>query len=209
MAPELTGTLMKIKDSGSITIGHRDSFIPFSYVAGGSKPVGYSLDLATAIIEALNRQLGITLEVRYNLCTSQTRIPLVQNGTIDLECGSTSDTEERQQQIAFSSRFFESSVRFLTKAKDGEPSYKDFSDLKGKNVAAAAGTTSERLIKAMTIGEALGLNVISVKDHGEALGLLEGGRAVAFVRRRCTAGRLESNRKTAGEVDRHWHTAVD
>ena len=134
MAPELTGTLKKIKDSGSITIGYRDSSIPFSYHAGGSQTIGYSHDLATAVVEALGRELGMTTtpKIHYQLCTSQTRIPLVQNGTVDLECGSTTDNEERQAQIAFSTRFFESSVRLLAKVKDGQPLCKDFSDLKSK-----------------------------------------------------------------------------
>ena len=181
MATELTGTLKKIKDSGSITIGYRESSIPFSYHAGRANPVGYSLDLATAVVEALGRQLGITLEVRYNLCTSQTRAQLVRNGTIDLECGSTTDTEERRALVAFSSMFFDSKVRFETKVKDSGPLYKDFPDLQGKNVVVTAGTTSEQSIKAMNADKAMKMNVISAKDHGEAFNLLESGRAVAFI----------------------------
>ncbi|MBA1188480.1 glutamate/aspartate ABC transporter substrate-binding protein [Pseudomonas entomophila] len=182
MADELTGTLKKIKDSGTITLGHRDSSIPFSYLAGKPEPVGYSHDIQLAVVEALKKQLDAPdLKVRYNLVTSQTRIPLVQNGTVDLECGSTTNNVERQQQVGFSVGIFEVGTRLLVKAKDGQPSYKDFEDLKGKNVVTTAGTTSERLLKAMNADKQMGMNVISAKDHGESFNMLESGRAVAFM----------------------------
>ncbi|MBA1192059.1 glutamate/aspartate ABC transporter substrate-binding protein [Pseudomonas entomophila] len=182
MADELTGTLKKIKDSGTITLGHRDSSIPFSYLAGKPEPVGYSHDIQLAVVEALKKQLDAPdLKVRYNLVTSQTRIPLVQNGTVDLECGSTTNNVERQQQVGFSVGIFEVGTRLLTKAKDGQPAYKDFEDLKGKNVVTTAGTTSERLLKAMNADKQMGMNVISAKDHGESFNMLESGRAVAFM----------------------------
>jgi glutamate/aspartate transport system substrate-binding protein len=182
MAEELTGTLKKIKDSGTITLGHRDSSIPFSYLAGKPEPVGYSHDIQLAVVEALKKQLDAPdLKVRYNLVTSQTRIPLVQNGTVDLECGSTTNNVERQQQVGFSVGIFEVGTRLLVKAKDGQPSYKDFEDLKGKNVVTTAGTTSERLLKAMNADKQMDMNVISAKDHGESFNMLESGRAVAFM----------------------------
>lgn len=182
MAEELTGTLKKIKDSGTITLGHRDSSIPFSYLAGKPEPVGYSHDIQLAVVEALKKQLDAPdLKVRYNLVTSQTRIPLVQNGTVDLECGSTTNNVERQQQVGFSVGIFEVGTRLLVKTKDGQPSYKDFEDLKGKNVVTTAGTTSERLLKAMNADKQMGMNVISAKDHGESFNMLESGRAVAFM----------------------------
>jgi len=182
MAEELTGTLKKIKDSGTITLGHRDSSIPFSYLAGKPEPVGYSHDIQLAVVEHLKKQLDVpNLKVRYNLVTSQTRIPLVQNGTVDLECGSTTNNVERQQQVAFSVGIFEVGTRLLTKVKDGQPSYKDFPDLAGKNVVTTAGTTSERLLKAMNADKQMKMNVISAKDHGESFNMLESGRAVAFM----------------------------
>ncbi|MFP5428892.1 MAG: transporter substrate-binding domain-containing protein, partial [Gammaproteobacteria bacterium] len=129
MAEELTGTLKKIKDSGTITLGHRDSSIPFSYLAGKPEPVGYSHDIQLAIVEHLKKQLDApNLKARYNLVTSQTRIPLVQNGTVDVECGSTTNNVERQQQVGFSVGIFEVGTRLLTKVKDGQPAYKDFPD---------------------------------------------------------------------------------
>ena len=179
-AAELTGTLKKIKDSGTITLGHRDSSIPFSYIVDASgKPVGYSHDVQMAIVDGLKKQLDMPdLKVKYNLVTSQTRIPLVQNGTVDVECGSTTNNVERQQQVDFSVGIFEVGTRLLSK-KDSP--YKDFDDLKGKNVVTTAGTTSERILKAMNADKQMGMNVISAKDHGEAFNMLESGRAVAFM----------------------------
>ncbi|MHC6224339.1 glutamate/aspartate ABC transporter substrate-binding protein [Pseudomonas sp. X10] len=180
MAAELTGTLKKIKDSGTITLGHRDASIPFSYIADASgKPVGYSHDIQLAIVEHLKQELSAPdLKVRYNLVTSQTRIPLVQNGTVDVECGSTTNNLERQQQVDFSVGIFEIGTRLLSK-KDSQ--YKDFPDLAGKNVVTTAGTTSERILKAMNADKQMKMNVISAKDHGESFQMLESGRAVAFM----------------------------
>ena len=181
-AAELTGTLKKIKESGTITLGHRDASIPFSYIADGSgKPVGYSHDIQLAIVKAVEKDLGMKegeLKVKYNLVTSQTRIPLVQIGTVDVECGSTTNNVERQQQVDFSVGIFEIGTRLLSK-KDS--TYKDFADLKGKNVVTTAGTTSERILKSMNADKQMGMNVISAKDHGESFQMLESGRAVAFM----------------------------
>ncbi|MEB0123497.1 glutamate/aspartate ABC transporter substrate-binding protein [Pseudomonas sp. CCI1.2] len=179
-AAELTGTLKKIKESGTITLGHRDSSIPFSYLADASGvPVGYSHDIQLKIVEAIKKDLDMPdLKVKYNLVTSQTRIPLVQNGTVDVECGSTTNNAERGQQVDFSVGIFEIGTRLLSK-KDSV--YKDFADLKGKNVVTTAGTTSERILKAMNADKQMGMNVISAKDHGESFQMLESGRAVAFM----------------------------
>lgn len=179
-ASELTGTLKKIKDSGTITLGHRDASIPFSYLGNDPRqPVGYSHDLQLKVVEAIKQELGLPeLKVRYNLVTSQTRIPLVQNGTVDLECGSTTNNLERQQQVDFSVGIFEVGTRLLTKKTSG---VNDFADLKGKNVVTTAGTTSERLIKTMNADKQMGMNIISAKDHGESFLMLESGRAVAFM----------------------------
>ena len=179
-AAELTGTLKKIKDSGTITLGHRDASIPFSYLGNDPRqPVGYSHDLQLKAVEAIKQELGMPeLKVRYNLVTSQTRIPLVQNGTVDLECGSTTNNIERQQQVDFSVGIFEVGTRLLAKKTSG---INDFADLKGKNVVTTAGTTSERILKAMNADKQMKMNVISAKDHGESFLTLETGRAVAFM----------------------------
>nr|WP_082783626.1 glutamate/aspartate ABC transporter substrate-binding protein [Snodgrassella sp. CFCC 13594] len=173
-------TLQKIKNSGTIVLGYRDSSIPFSYIADKpGQPVGYAHDLELKIVDAVKKELNLpNLQVRYNPITSQNRIPLVLNGTIDVECGSTTNNAERAKQVAFSSAFFEVGTRLLV-AK-GSP-IKDFADLKGKTVVTTAGTTSERLLKAYNDKEKLGMNIISAKDHGEAFLMLQNGRAQAFM----------------------------
>ena len=174
------GTLQKIKDSGTIVVGYRDSSIPFSYVADDpNQPMGYAHDLEMKIVEAVKENLNMPdLKVRYNLITSQTRIPLVQNGTVDFECGSTTNNVERQEQVAFSNGFFEIGTRLLTKADSG---IKDFEDLKGKRLVTTAGTTSERYIRQYNDEKKLGTDIISAKDHGEGFLMLENGRADAFM----------------------------
>jgi glutamate/aspartate transport system substrate-binding protein len=180
LASELTGTLKKIKESGTITLGHRDASIPFSYFGSDPRqPEGYSHDLQLKVVEAIKQQLDMpALKVRYNLVTSQTRIPLVQNGTVDLECGSTTNNVERQLQVDFSVGIFEVGTRLLARKGAG---IDDFADLKGKNVVTTAGTTSERLLKSMNAEQEMGMNIISAKDHGESFLMLESGRAVAFM----------------------------
>jgi glutamate/aspartate transport system substrate-binding protein len=178
-AQELTGTLKKIKDTGSITLGHRESSIPFSYFDDKQQVVGYSQDLAMKVVEALKKQLNMpNLQVKLNPVTSQTRIPLVQNGTVDLECGSTTNNTERQKQVAFSNSIFIIGTRLLTKKTSG---IKDFPDLAGKTVVTTAGTTSERLIRKMNEDKKMGMNIISAKDHAESFLILESGRASAFM----------------------------
>ncbi|MDW2779649.1 transporter substrate-binding domain-containing protein, partial [Pseudomonas sp. BEA3.1] len=123
------------------------------------------------------------------------------NGTVDLECGSTTNNVERQQQVGFSVGIFEVGTRLLTKVKDGQPAYKDFPDLAGKNVVTTAGTTSERILKAMNADKQMKMNVISAKDHGEAFNMLESGRAVAFMMDDALlAGEMAKARKPADWV---------
>ena len=177
--PPLTGSLKKIAESGSITLGYRDSSIPFSYVGDHSgKPMGYSVDLAAEIVKHLQAKLAVPqLKVRYNLVTSQTRIPLVQNGTVDLECGTTGVTAERQKQVDFSYGFIFVKGQLLTKKDSG---IQGLDDLKGKNVVSTAGTTNEKYLKNYNLEHNLGASVISAKDHGEAFMMLQSGRAAAF-----------------------------
>ncbi|MCL6263485.1 glutamate/aspartate ABC transporter substrate-binding protein [Craterilacuibacter sp. RT1T] len=179
MAAEPTGTLKKIKDSGTIVLGHRDSAIPFAYLAGGKQPVGYSLDLAQHVVDAVKKELNMpNLKVRYNMVTGQTRIPLLQNGTVDIECGATTNNVERQRQVDFSVGIFEIGTRLLVKKDSG---IKDFADLKGKNVVVSAGTTGERLMRIMNANQKLGMNIVAAKDNGESFLMLESGRVVAFM----------------------------
>src|SRR5476651_910820 len=163
-AAELTGTLKKIKESGTITLGHRDASIPFSYIADASGvPVGYSHDIQLKVVEAIKKDLDLPqLKVKYNLVTSQSRIPLVQNGTVDLECGSTGVTAERQKQVAFSYGFIYVKGQLLTANDSG---IKSFADLKGKNVVTTAGTTNERFLKSYNVDHKLNMSVMSAKDR--------------------------------------------
>ena len=178
-ADQLTGTLKKVKDAGFISVGHRESSIPFSYYDDTNQVVGYSQDLVMMVIEAVKKKLNLpNLEVKLIPVTSQNRIPLIQNGTIDIESGSTTNNLERQQQVSFSDTMFIIGTRLLVKKDSG---IKDFADLKGKNVVVTAGTTSERLIREMNEKNKMGMNVISAKDHGESFLTLQSGRVVAFM----------------------------
>jgi glutamate/aspartate transport system substrate-binding protein len=179
LAEESGGTLKKIRDTGSITLGHRESSIPFSYYDDKQQVIGYSQEIMLAAVEAVKQQLKIpALHVKLNPVTSQNRISLVQNGTIDIECGSTTNNLERQKQVSFSNSIFVIGTRLLTKKDSG---IKEFADLAGKNVVTTAGTTSERLLRKMNEERKLGLNIISAKDHGESFLTLETGRAIAFM----------------------------
>jgi glutamate/aspartate transport system substrate-binding protein len=172
-------TLKKIKDTGSITLGHRESSIPFSYYDDKQQVIGYSQELMLKVVDAIKADTKrADLKVNLMPVTSANRISLIQNGTVDLECGSTSNTLERQKQVSFSNSIFVIGTRLLTKKDSG---VKDFADLKGKNVVVTAGTTSERLLMKMNAEKSLGMNVISAKDHGESFLTLETGRAVAFM----------------------------
>lgn len=197
LAQELTGTLKKIKDSGTILLGHRESSIPFAYYDDKQQVVGYSMDLTYKIVDAVKKQLNMpNLQVKLNPVTSQTRIPLLQNGTIDLECGSTTNNLERQQQISFSNTIFLIGTRLLTKKNSG---IKEFPDLAGKTVVTTAGTTSERLIRKMNEEKKMNMNIISAKDHGESFLMVESGRAAAFMMDDALLAGELAKAKNAGE----------
>jgi len=178
-AQELTGTLKKIKASGSITLGARESTPPFSYGLGDGKYVGYSVDLMLKVVDRLKVELKMP-DLKYTIVpfTAQNRIPLIQNGTIDFECSSTTNTVERQQQVSFSNSFFVIGTRLLT-AKDS--GIKDFSDLKGKNVSTTTGTTSERLINKFNEEKSMGMNIIATRENTQSFLAVDSGRAVAFM----------------------------
>ena len=179
LAQDDGGTLKKIKDTGVISLGHRESSIPFSYYDDKQQVVGYSHELMLLAVEAVKKELKLpTLQTKLTPVTSQNRIPLIQNGTVDIECGSTTNNLERQKQVAFSNSLFVIGTRLLTRKDSG---VKDFPELAGKNVVTTAGTTSERLIRKMNEDKNLKMNVISAKDHGESFLTLETGRAVAFM----------------------------
>jgi glutamate/aspartate transport system substrate-binding protein len=172
-------TLEKIAKNGVIVVGHRESSVPFSYYNNEQKVVGYSQDYSNAIVEAVKKKLNKPdLEVKLIPITSQNRIPLLQNGTFDFECGSTTNNLERQKQAAFSDTIFVVGTRLLTK-KGGE--IKDFPDLKGKAVVVTSGTTSEILLHKLNDEQKMDMRIISAKDHGDSFRTLESGRAVAFM----------------------------
>jgi glutamate/aspartate transport system substrate-binding protein len=178
-ADDLGPTLQKIKDSGIVAIGHRESSIPFSYYDDQQHVVGYSQDFALEIVAALKKELNApSLQVKLVPVTSQNRIPLVQNGTVDIECGSTTNNLERQQQVSFSNSLFIVRTRLLTRKNSG---VKDVPDLAGKNAVVSAGTTSERLLRKLNEEKKLGIKITSAKDHGESFLILESGRAAAFM----------------------------
>jgi glutamate/aspartate transport system substrate-binding protein len=177
-AQELTGTLKKVKESGTITLGIRETSVPFSYLDDKQQPIGYSMDICAAIVEEVKKELALpTLTVKYNPVTSQTRIPLMSNGTIDLECGSTTNNLTRQKQVAFAPITFITGTKFLVKKSSKIKSYKD---LKNKTVVVTQGTTNERVIKALSDKENLNIKFLNAKDHGESFLSVESGRAVAF-----------------------------
>lgn len=174
-----SATLKKIKDTGSITLGHRESSIPFSYYDDKQQVIGYSHELMLKVVDGIKAELKLPkIDIRLMPVTSANRITLIQNGTVDIECGSTTNNLERQKQVGFSTTIFVIGTRLMTKKDSG---IKDFPDLAGKNVVTTAGTTSERLIRKMNEEKKMGMNVISAKDHGEAFLTLETGRAVAFM----------------------------
>ncbi|MBP5998772.1 MAG: glutamate/aspartate ABC transporter substrate-binding protein [Azonexus sp.] len=172
-------TVKKLKDTGSITLGHRESSIPFSYYNDQQQVIGYSQELMLKAVDGVKEQLKLAkLDTKLMPVTSANRITLVQNGTIDIECGSTTNNLERQKQVGFSTTIFVIGTKLMTKKDSG---IKDFPDLAGKNVVTTAGTTSERLLRKMNEEKQLKMNIISAKDHGEAFLTLETGRAVAFM----------------------------
>ena len=178
-AQELTGTLKKINDTGIIALGHRESSIPFSYYDDKQQVIGYSHELMLKVVDAVKTELKMAkLDTKLMPVTSANRITLVQNGSVDIECGSTTNNTERQKQVSFSNSIFAIGTRLMTKTNSG---IKDFPDLAGKNVVTTAGTTSERLLRRMNEEKQMKMNVISAKDHGESFLTLETGRAVAFM----------------------------
>src|SRR5918995_2015936 len=179
VAQELTGTLKKVKDSGSITIGHRESSVPFSYYDDKQQVIGYAMDLCRKIADAVKKELKLDkLEVKLNPVTSATRIPLMANGTVDLECGSTTNNLERQQQVSFTITHFVTANRFVSK-KAAKLNTVD--DLKGKTITSTSGTTNIKQITEIGAQKNLGLNILPAKDHAEAFLMVETDRATAFV----------------------------
>jgi glutamate/aspartate transport system substrate-binding protein len=179
LAQELTGTLKKIKETGAITLAHRESSVPFSYYDDKQQVVGYAMDLCHRIVDAVKSELKLPkLDVNLNPVTSATRIPLIANGTVDLECGSTTNNLERQKQVSFTITHFVTANRFVSKKT---ANLKTVDDLKGKTVVSTSGTTNIKQITEIGAQKGLNLNILAAKDHAEAFLMVETGRAAAFV----------------------------
>ena len=178
-AQDLTGTLKKAKDTGAFTIGYRESSIPFSYLDDKQQPIGYAMDLCMKVFDAVKSELKMpNLKLNLQSVTSSNRIPLLQNGTIDLECGSTTNSIERQKQVAFGPTYFVINVTAGVKKASG---IKSLMDLAGKTVSTTSGTTAVPLLKEFEKAKNIEIKTIYGKDHAESFLLLVQDRASAFV----------------------------
>jgi len=197
------GTLQKIKSTGTITLGHRDTSIPFSYYDDKQQVVGYAMDICYKIVDAIKAQLKMPkIDIKLNPVTSATRIPLMANGTIDLECGSTTNNLERQKQVWFATTHFVTANRFVSKKASN---LKTVDDLKGKTVVSTSGTTNIKNATEINVAKKLGMNIIAAKDHAEAFLTVETGRAVAFFMDDILLYSLVANSKNPSE----WVISAD
>ena len=177
-AQELTGTLKKIKDSGTVTLGYRASSIPFSYLNKVHEPIGYSIDLCNEIVKEISSELkGVEIGVAYKLVRAETRIPAVRSGEIDLECGSTTADFQRKKQVAFSPIFFIAGTKILVPRSSAISSNRDLRD---KTVVVTVGTTNEAAVRAISEKQDLNIKLLVGKDHAESFDLLKEGKADAF-----------------------------
>ena len=178
-ADDLTGTLKKIKELGTVTLGYRDASLPFSYLNDAQQPIGYSIELCKKIVDQIKVKVGEpNLKTEYVSVVAATRTPLLINGTIDLECGVTTNTVERQKQIGFLLTSYVASAKYAVKKTAGINSV---ADLKGKSVVVITGGSGEWITKNLDREKALGLKILNAKDGGEAFLMLETGRAVAYI----------------------------
>jgi glutamate/aspartate transport system substrate-binding protein len=177
-AQELTGTLKKIHDSKTVTLGYRASSIPFSYLDSTGEPIGYSIDLCNAVVDDIREALeGLEPKIVYRKVTAETRIDAVRNGDVDLECGSTTANFARKKEVGFSPIFFVAGTKLLVARNSGIQSYRD---LRSKTVVVTAGTTNEAAVRAISQKQGLGINIIIGKDHDQSFALLTSGKADAF-----------------------------
>lgn len=191
-------TLAKVKQSGVITVGHRDASIPFSYFDDKQRPIGYSMDLCARVVEAVEKAVGRKLEVKYQLVTSANRIPLLANGTVDMECGSTTNNADRQKQISYLPTTFVTANRIVYKKDSG---IKKLADLKGKTLVSTAGTTNIKQVTELNAAKNLGINIVSANGHSEAFLMVETGRAAAFAMDDILLAGLVATSKTPGAYE--------
>jgi glutamate/aspartate transport system substrate-binding protein len=174
---QLTGTLQKARESGSITLAYRTSSVPFSYLSPRGEPIGYSIDLCKLVVDAISAEIGRTLEIKWQPVTSETRIASITSGQSDLECGSTTSNLERRKQVSFSPIIFVSGTKLLV--KKGSP-IRSFRDLRGKKVAVTAGTTNEQAMRQLASRFKLDFELRAAEDHAASLALLTAGQVDAF-----------------------------
>ena len=171
-------TLGKINERGSIVLAYRESSVPFSYLDGPGKPIGFGVDIANKVAEAIRQASGKKeLRIEYQAVTSQNRVPLVANGSVDLECGSTTNNAARAKEVAFAVNYFYASSRLLVKKSSG---IHKLGDLAGKAIATTTGTTTFGQLRKLSLERNLNLSVVPAKDHADGFLLLESGRAQAF-----------------------------
>jgi ABC-type amino acid transport substrate-binding protein len=192
-------TLAKIAQSGKITLSYRESSVPFSYLNGPDKPVGFSVDIANAVVESVKKKLNKpNLEVAWMPVTSQNRIPLISNGTVDLECGSTTNNTARAKDVSFAINHFYTGTRLLVKKSSG---IKDYGDLAKKTVASTTGTTNAMVMRKYNNDKNLDMDIVLAKDHADAFLLVESGRAVAFAMDDILLFGLIANAKNPAEFE--------
>lgn len=176
-AQELTGTLAKVRASGTIAIGYREWSVPFSFLNTRKEPIGYSIELCRSLVSAIEDAVDKSLAIKWVPVTSDSRIDAVVNGQVDLECGSTTNNLERQKRVSFSPTMFVSGTKVLV--RKGSP-IKSFRDLAGKKVAVTAGTTNEKTLRDLSAKFKLGIDLLVARDHAESFGLVKSGQADAF-----------------------------
>jgi glutamate/aspartate transport system substrate-binding protein len=177
-APERSDTLKRVRDTATLTIGVREASVPFSFIDSHKEPQGYSVDLCLRVADAIKNELKLPrLDVRFLPVTSANRIAMVKDGKVDLECGSTTNTRERQKEVAFAYTTFVAGIRLLAK-KSSNISGVD--DLRGKTVVVTKGTTSEQMVRQMNDDRVLNLTILEAKDHDQSFAAVADGRAVAF-----------------------------
>ena len=175
---QTSATLDKVKSSGVMTVAYRESSIPFSYLDDKAQPVGFGHEICLKIVDEVKKATGRSdLKVNLQAVTSANRIPLLQNGTIDIECGSTTNNSDRAKQVQFATNYFYTGTRFLVKAGT---QIKSIEDLKGKTVVSTTGTTNFKILRNLNEEKKLGIELLGAKDHAESALMVESGRAVAF-----------------------------
>ncbi len=171
-------TLDKVRSTGQITLAYRESSIPFSYLDDKAQPTGFGHEICLRIVDAVKKATGrADLVVALQSVTSANRIPLLVNGTVDIECGSTTNNSERARQVQFATNYFYTGTRFLVKAGT---QVKSIDDLKGKTVVSTSGTTNYKILRNLNEEKKLGIDLLAAKDHAESALMVESGRAVAF-----------------------------